>query len=1130
MSVLLRAALRRAEPSTALGLRARSRCAPLRHAAHGCSFVMLLLACAWPVAAQQGASARTQAAAGSRSSASPEGARKDTTPERARPEQPARAPENIESLLYFPSHAHKPLAEGDKRERAELDRLLHEREQQVRERREQAIAQLSEFVAQEPESAPEMPDALLRLAELRWEEARVRYVEEYEAWQKASPRVRKPEPPLADSTVALELYDRILTRHKDFARTDLVLYMKAYALMEAGRMSDALSMYKRILDEYPNSRFVPDAHMAFAESHFNGSHDFAAALKRYEDVLRYPESELSDLALFKSAWCLWKLGQVQEAARRFKRVLDLEGQLASVSAERKRRLSELQDEALEYLIQVFTEDEHNTAADLQRFLTSIGGEQYAGRVLRKLSRTYFEQARYPRAVEAYRMLLASEPDDPHAPEYMRKIAASYAALEDAEHTLAALRELAKNYGEGSAWAKKQADPEVVKKAIAASERTVRQQAMRYHERAQRDKQQADFEHAAELYRAHIEAFPSAPQSYDATFYLAEILFHRLGKPEEAGDSYLRAARQNPQGKFSKDALYNAIVAFESVRSKELTGCKAGIAPQPTAAAPGADAKPDPCRETDTDHKFSDAVALYVKQYPNDPEVPGILFRQGRLYFDRGIYDPAIRQFGQLLDSYPQSEFAATAGELVLESFNRAKDFGNIERWARKLKAAPAFQNAESQKKLDALILQSVFKSGEQLAEKGEHKQAAEAYLRATVEFPHDERTPKAFYNAGQEWQRAGDLEAAADAYDALIDKHPGSTEGALGAWAGAQMFESIAQFTDAARYYEAYAARFPKADKREDAYYNALVLRIAAGENDAAVRDGRELQRGFPNGQSAEEVYFLLGKAQEAQKRYREAADTYRQYLKSGKNADRKIEAQTRLGKMLAAAGDADGADKAYATAAKAGRKADSAGARYFAAEARFQQGDAALAAFEKVKIEGDIAGLRKRLAHKSELLRKAAEIYGDVVEYRVSEWVTAALYKIGQSYELFAESLRSAPVPPNLNEAEEQAYRDELAKFIVPIEERALEAYESGYRKALELHVFNTWTQKQREALTRLNDVEYPPLREAGAGLAEAQLLPLPAPISELRRTPPGTSTQAPALKKPAKGKLKQKAGVKSS
>jgi TolA-binding protein len=900
-------------------------------------------------------------------------------------------------------------------------------------------------------------------------------------------------------------------------------------------MNDALVEYKRILDEFPNSRFCPDAHMAFAESYFSGSHDFSNALKRYEQVLRYPESELSDLALFKSAWCLWKLGQVQEAATRFREVLDLSGKLKVVSGDRRRRLLELQDEALEYLIQVFTEDERNTAADVHKFLQGIGGDKYAGRVLRRLSRAFFDQARYARAIEAYRMLLVSEPDDANAPQYQRQIASAYAALEDADNTITALGELAQNYGEKSAWAQKQADPEAVTRTVSASERAVRLQAMKYHERAQKEHQAADFEHAAALYRVHVDHFASSPSNYEVMFYLAEILFHRLNRPEEAGDYYLKAARANPQGKFSKDALYNAVVAFEMVRTKELSGCKPSsnpaapppaAQPKPTlASAPAgasepapAAAKPDPCMETETDHKFSEAVGLYVKQYPNDPEVPGILFRQGRMYFDRGIYDPAIRQFGQLLDSYPKSEYASTAGELVLESFNRARDYGNIEVWARKLKTAPAFQNAESQKKLDALILQSVFKFGEQLAAKGDHKQAAAAYLRATEEFPRDERAPKAYYNAGQEWQRAGDLEAAASAYDALIEHHPGSPEGALGAWSAAQMFESIAQFKDAARYYEAYAARFPKEPKREDAYYNALLLRVAAGDNDKAVRAGNDLLKAFPNASTSDEVYFLIGKAYEADKRWNEAAQTYRHYIKSGGNADRKIEANTRLGKVLAAQNDRDGADKVWSIAAKSGRKSEGTG-RYYAAEARFLQGDQALAEFEKIKIAGDVAGLRKRLAQKSELLRKASEVYSDVVEYRVSEWVTAALYKVGQSYELFADSLRSAPVPPGLNEQEEQAYHDELAKFIVPIEERALEAYESGYHKALELHVFNAWTQKQREALTRLNDVEYPPLKEAGAGLAEAQLLPLPNPLDGLRRIPVGDAAQ-PAAAQPSKAK----------
>lgn len=1062
-------------------------------------------------------------------------------------------PENIESLIFFSEKPKHELGERQRKGAALLEKMLHDRERLVRERRVQAIAQLATFVGEEPEAAPEMPDALLRLAELRWEEARDRYLQDYEAWQQAPDKLRAKEPPTADVSVALALYDRILTKHREFDRYDLVLYMKAFALMEAGRMGDALVEYKRILDEFPNSKFVPDSHMAFAESLF--PHDYAAALVRYQDVLRYPESELSDLALFKSAWCLWKLGKTTDAATRFRQVLDLDGKLAGVSADRRRRLLELQDEALEYLIQVFTEDERNTAADLHEFLAGIGGDKYAERVLRRLSRAFFDQGRFARAIEAYSMLLTSQPNDPNAPQHQRQIAAAYAALDDTPHTVEALQALAQNYGPASKWAQNQADPGSVTRAQEAAERAVRTQAMRYHERAQKEKQLADFERAAQLYRVHVTSFPDSTYNYEVTFYLAELLFHRLNEQEEAGEYYLKAAKANPKGKFTKDALYNAIVAFEGVRTQELAGCGKGgtekkadkEAPPPAAGAAQAtltvtplaaagtagakpaakpEAKADPCSETPTDHKFSDAVGLYVQLYPSDPEVPGILFRQGRMYFERGIYDPAIRQFGQLLDSYPNSEFAATAGELVLESFNRAKDYANIENWARKLKSAPAFANAESQKKLDSLILQSVFKSGEQLAAAGKHAEAAAAYERASQDFPRDERAPKALYNAGQEYQRAGELESAAGAYDALIEHYPRTSEGALGAWSAAQMFESIAQFTDAARYYEAYGSRFPTAEKREDALYNALLLRVAAGDNQDAVRDGNDFVKAFPNSKSADEVYFLIGRAQEADKHLQQAAQTYRHYISNGRDSGRKVEAYTRLGLVLLALGDRDGADKAWTQAAKTGRKAEPS-ARYYSAQARFSQGDQALAEFEKIKIGGDVKTLGKRLQQKSEQLRKAAEIYGDVVDYRVAEWVTAALYKIGESYEHFAESLRDAPIPPNLNPEEEQAYRDQLAQFIVPIEERALEAYENGYRKAVELRVFNAWTQKQREALTRLNDVEYPPLREAGAGLTEARLLPLPATIDGLRRAPLA-SGEAPAAASPAEAKPATKPAAK--
>lgn len=1029
------------------------------------------------------------------------------------------APENLESRIFL---SDRPAGRVDLRARAEgqqLDRMLKEREKLLKARRQQAISQLEAFIAREPEASDYMADALLRLAELRWERARIDYLAEYEKWQRTPAAKRDKEPPLPSIDVPLELYDRILTRHPDFDRYDLVLYMKAYALVEAGRTREALFAYRRIIDEFPDSRFQPDAHMAFAEWHFSGSFDYAAALDEFEQVIKHSESELSDLALFKSAWCLWKLGRTKQAATRFRAVLDLGGKQQTLSAERQRRVLELQDEALEYLIQVFTEDESNTAADLHGFLREIGGEKYAIKVLGRLSRAFFDQARYERAVQAYSMLLQSEPDAPEAPEYQSQIAAAYAAHDDAGSAVQALTLLARNYKPQSQWAQHQADPEAVRRAAFMAERAVRVQAMRYHERGQKEKQPADLGHAAELYRVHLSEFSDSVFGYEVAFYLGEILFHHLNQPKEAADAYLRAARLRPKGELTRDALYNAIIALEKVRGSELASCKGGGAgkadagradagkadaskPEPGQAEPAAAAVAEAqCVETDTDRNFSEAIALYIEHYPDDPEVPGILFRQGRMYFDRGIYDPAVRQFGQLLDSYPKSDYAASAGELVLESFNRARDYRNIEVWARKLKKAPAFKGADAQAKLDALILQSTFKVGEELSARKQYAEAAEAYLKAAHEFPRDERAPKALFNAGQQFQLAAKLEPAASAYNELVAQYPGSKEGALAAWTAAQMFESIVQFKDAARYYEMYAELFPKGEKRADALYNAVVLEVSAGEPEQAARNGKRFEQLFPTHESVEEVSFMVGRAQEAAKHWDAAAAIYRECAKRTKSADRRVEANARLAQVLLQRGDVRGAERALKDATEPVKKGAQQPGRYFAAQARFMQGDLVLSEFEKIRIAGESATLGKRLQQKSELLRKAAAIYAQVVEYKVAEWVTAALFKIGQSYELFADSLRNAPVPKGLNAEQEQAYRDQLAMFIVPIEERALEAYEGGYRKALELRVFNAWTQQLREGLTRLNQVEYPPLREIGADIAVGAPLSQPQMLAGLQR-----------------------------
>ncbi|HJL15763.1 MAG TPA: tetratricopeptide repeat protein [Sandaracinaceae bacterium LLY-WYZ-13_1] len=1071
------------------------------------------------------------------------------------PSSPGRRPggtgDSLEERLYL---RERPDAIGEAArdyQDENLERLLEERERLLEQRRRTAIELLETFIREEPESAPEMPDALLRLAELRWEQARADYLEEFAAWQQVPAENRGP-PPRPDYSVSLDLYDRILTQHRDFGRYDLVLYMKAFAMTELGRPQDALALYRRILDEFPESRFVPDSHMALAEARFAEA-DFAGALERYDQVLRYRESELYGMALFKSAWCLWRMNRTTEAATRFRRVLDLGRGRGQISAEQRARLRELQSEALEYLIQVFTEDESNTARDLFAFLEEIGGERYADRVLVRLASRFYEQDRWEHGIEAYELILERLPGDERAPRWALAVARGRNSLGEPDQAIDALERLAESYLEGSEWAEQQSDPELLAETREMVERAVRLRAMRWHDLAQREEQTALFERAERLYDIYLEHFPESEQSYDLRFYRAEILFHRLERWDDAGRSYLAAAQQNPEGRYTRDALYNAIGAFERVREAQLERCseqRAGGAPssdaeaedaegapdeeasdeaeEPSAEAEGAEdegeegeaevaeaeaSDADPCAETDNDRRFSEAIELYVELFPEDPDLPEILFRQGRLYYDREIYDPAVRLFGQLLERYPNSPYAVTAGELILESFNRAQDYQNIERWARRLKDSPAFQTEESQRRLDTLILQAVFAIGEQLAERGEHDEAAQAYLRAAREFPEDERAPQAYFNAGLEYQAAGNLSGAASAYDQLIEQHPGSEIGARGAWAGAQMYESIAQFSDAARFYEAYGEHFPEGEQAADALYNATLLRVTAGDHDRAVQNGQRFLERFQRDDSATEVTFLIGRAHAAAGSWDQAAQVYRRFIRRTRDVNRQIEANARMAEVLKEAGQTRRANRALdqaVTLARRRRNQLNETGLYYAARARYMQAEDELRQYEEIQIAGPMDGLRQRLEQKSEFLRRAAEAFAAVVEYQVAEYVTAALFQIGRSYELYAEGLRNAPVPEGLNEEEEMAYFDQLSSFVIPIEERALEAYEGGYQTALELRIFNRWTASLREGLTRLNDVQYPPLREMGGEIADGAPIPVPQHLSGLRRGEPDDEEEA--------------------
>jgi TolA-binding protein len=968
----------------------------------------------------------------------------------------------------------------------DVEALLRAKEAEVAERRRAGIALIETYLREHPPSA-ETPEVLFQLAELRWEESKSSFLSQMAAYNAAvekcakqktgdRDRCKTPPQPALDLSTSQSIYRRLINEYPEFRKIDAVRYLYGFSLRADGKSDEALVQFKAILQNHPKSRFRPDAWMAVAEYRFYNDGDYKGALSGYDEVLKFPESPLYDLALFKTAWCYWKLGDSDRAARRFKEVLDLgsgkDTRADQLTKEGKKRLEELKGEALEYLVQVFTEDERKGPKDAFDFLASIGGAGYSRKVIAKLAETFYTQARYERAIESERFLINLDQYDEGNPDRQKRIVECFREMDQNKDAVKELRKLAETYGPGSDWSTHQEDRKAVEHAHQVASQMLREVAKGLHADAQRVEaaqhyvDQNRYARAAEAYAYYLSKFGNDTDAVEIDYLLGDIYFFKLKKWEDAGDAYLAVGKSQPVGKLHHEALLQAITSYEKTR-KERGGAASKILA--------------------SDKKMGEAIDIYASLYPNDKEIASILYKNGELFYDRGDYDEAIKRFGKIVEGWPSAPVAAAAGDKILESLNKAKDYENVEAWARRLLKVPAFRSKDDQERLSKLVIDAGMKAGEQKADK-DPLAAAAIFLRVAGEFPSSPRCTVAYMNAASTFAKGGKPEESVKAYGIVVERYPQTGEAPQAAWSAGRLYEQAALWDQAAKYYGLLAERWPQDKNAADALFNAALLREHLGDTGAAIRNYTQYAQRYKTRDDVKEVAFRVGVVLAQSGQHEAAAKAFQEFATKYPSGAQAIDALSRAGAELMAAGHDKRAGEPLEKAIAFYKREKIAAAAGAAAHARYLQGEVLFHEFEHVQLASDPRKLKRTLDEKSALLEKARAAYVDTVTFADPEWATAALYRIGDAYERFAKALRGAPVPGGLNAEEQQVYRDELEKVVVVVEEKAVDAYKSGYSKALELRVYNDFTQKLRGALGRLDDQEFPAEPEARARPAAAE------------------------------------------
>ncbi|HEY4180417.1 MAG TPA: tetratricopeptide repeat protein [Kofleriaceae bacterium] len=982
----------------------------------------------------------------------------------------------------------------------ELKKLLNTKEKARDDKRLEAIGLLRSFLESKP-AGETRAEGMFKLAELLWEESRRQFLirmddfsREVEKCSNAKSDCPQPKEPRIDLKEAAALYLQLHDEFPSFRRMDLVTYLIGFAAKEDGKEDVAMGRFQEVIDKYPNSALYGDSWMMIGE-HYFAAGEWGKARDAYKNV--GDTAATSDLALFKIAWCEWKLGDSMQAAKDFKKVLDkaVEQEKNGTAAQRQRGQN-LKEEALEYLVVVFTEDRTISPKEVFDFLVSIDGEQYSRDVMVKVAESYAAQAEWERSTDAYHFLIRMDPEALKSADYQRSIIENWNSALDIDRSQEEIKVLLTNFGPDTAWAKAQRNREALQKSLGITEELVRSTAKQMHAEAQR-REKSDkkpdinlYTRVANAYEQYLAAFGTGknPSSHaiEIRFYRAEILYYRLGKLEEAGDEYLAVGKTSPVGEFHKDALFNAMEAFEKARPKDTQG-RSKLYP--------------------VDKKFGEAIDLYATLFPADKRLVGVIFKNGQMFYDYGEYGEAIKRFGLIVTKYPDDENAGPAGDRILGALNKAEDYETIEEWARKLKKAKAFAAPDQQARLDRLIVESIQKSGDKYAEAGKYEQAAGFYLRIPKETKDPKVAAQAQMNAGVMYEKSKEPEKAADIYldiaNTYGDKNPEIAEKA--AFTAGQVYEKVVFYDKAASAYELVWTKFRTGSRSADALFNAGLLRQALGQNKEAIAHYTEYTKKFRERKDAPDVAFNIGVVLESSGDEGAAHKAYEDYARTYRSTNKRIvEAYTRAGRMSYKAGKYKDAKEELAQAQKIWKSLAGDAKKTsttWAAEARYYEAELVFRDFEKVTLDVSPKQLTKALAAKSKLLADAKKIYLSVVDYSDLKWATAALYRIGQVYDGFAESLVNASVPKGLNEEQAQAYHDALDTYVVEIQDQAVESFATAYQKAIQMQVYDEYTAKIREALGRLAADKYPPERESREKARVGDRPPAPPFVTEVVR-----------------------------
>jgi cellulose synthase operon protein C len=704
---------------------------------------------------------------------------------------------------------------------------------------------------------------------------------------------------------AVDLYRRIIDKYTSYPGRDQVLFYLASSLWDMEQYKEALTTYRQMIKDYPNSKYVPDAYLAFGEYYFDKAL-LDKALMAYKKVADYKESKVYPYALYKQGWCYYNLHEWDKAKEMFQSVI----YLADMGVKGNR--IEIRKEALKDFTLTYSQEGSATAAP--RIFKRLAPKE-AQQMLINLAGMYFGDGQDKKAILLYTYLIKEKKCSADVPFYQGRVVDCGSRVGNKRYTVKQVRQLVDlfEYVAGCLKNPDAGQKVKLKEARELAEQTLRRLSSVWYKEAKETKQRETFAYAQEMFGDYLDLFPRSPDAYDMRFAYSELLFHRLERYERAAVEYSKVVAQDlawlkKHKKFPKkgtkdkkgrsapgtylcDAAYKAVLAHRELMKKErkLERRRHKKEKKGKTATLGKKVIPKGKK------RFIQAAEIYLDHCPSDQDICSVRFDIAKTYYDFSHFDEATKRFDEVVKDCTSDDLAEYAANLVLDTFNLKQDWDNLNKYARKYYANSTLMKHEKLKAfLLKLIPQIAFKRINMLASRPEYKKMkptrmhykiGRAFIKFVREFSKHDLADEALFNSSVEFEKAERLDLARKARVKLITEYPTSDLVPGTIFNLAENYERMTQFNDAAELYEKYAKTYKKmkglgkavsykakGKKRRRGKHKRRSKKVAKKIAKKAGKEKRfEGNRRTWNSEDAQDALMNAGIYREALRQYREA-------------------------------------------------------------------------------------------------------------------------------------------------------------------------------------------------------------------------------------------------------------------